>query len=252
MSRPFRLKHFEIVQDYAAMKIGTDALCLGVWCARHAHRGARRVLDLGTGTGILALMLAQAFSEAEVSAIEIDPEALRDCRGNFERSPYATRLHLYEGDALSLPTDGPSYDLIISNPPYFAPTTFAPNEHRARARTEQAEGLTLERLIQLSARLLSHDGELCLITPTDRETDLRAYAAENLLYPHLLCELSHQGGQPIRLISLWRRVLSSSHYRPTGRMHLSLYQANGLYSTAFVDLASEYLLEELLGQAKKE
>lgn len=118
----FRLKQFDIRQEQSALKVGTDGMLLGAWVAdRFRDSAPRRILDVGTGTGIIALMLAQELPSSEVIGIELDPSSAREARHNAEQSPFAQRIRIVEGDFRTYkPTE--SIDLIVSNPPYYTPT----------------------------------------------------------------------------------------------------------------------------------
>ena len=129
MSRPFRFKQFNIVQENAAMKVGTDSVLLGSWAP---STNPKRILDIGTGTGILALMLAQRFSRAELIAVELDRDALVDAEFNVAHSNWSERISVLQGDFMDLSFSN-HFDLILSNPPYFPADTFSPVAKRSLA-----------------------------------------------------------------------------------------------------------------------
>lgn len=244
MSRDFHLKHFLIRQQHAAMKVGTDAIVLGSWLAQVVPN-TEHYLDVGTGTGIIALMLAQAFEGAQGSALEVDQEALLDARINVSTSPYVDRLEVVQADFLSWTKD--RYDLIVSNPPYFDMEGLpSPEQRRRLARHEAEGGLTLRRLMLHARSLLTPQGYLALITPNDREADLRLYAAEGLLRPELLTRVEAVADRPIRLLSLWRPLASSELYETTTYDTLVLRHTSGRYTEAYQTLTSPYLLESPL------
>ena len=111
----FRFKQFEVVNDRTAMKVGTDGVLLGAWCP---VAEARRVLDVGTGCGVIALMVAQRNRQALIEGIDIDQDSIAEARLNFANSPWNNRLTAIEGDFNDMDGDA-RYDLIVSNPPYF-------------------------------------------------------------------------------------------------------------------------------------
>lgn len=118
----FRLKQFDIKQDQSALKVGTDGMLLGAWVAdRFGAIAPRRILDVGSGTGIIALMLAQELPSCEVVGIEVDHLSALEARHNAEHSPFAKRIEIIEGDFRSYQPIEP-FDLVISNPPYFTAT----------------------------------------------------------------------------------------------------------------------------------
>lgn len=243
--KPFCLRRFSIEQSRSAMKVGTDAICLGAW-ASHLGLSPTTVLDIGAGTGILTLMLAQTYHAAQLVAIELDEGAAQDCEVNFSSSPFAKRCVLVRGDVLQYQPVREGYDLIISNPPYFSETTAAPQAERARARTEDCNGLGLSSLVQYAARYLNQQGRLCLITPVSRLSDLRAYATEALLRLSEVCYLSHLGDEPSRVMTLWVRLQSAEGYQYTTTSHLSIKTRQGSYTAAYKELTRDFLLPEHL------
>ncbi len=162
----FRFKQFAVVNDRTAMKVGTDGVLLGAWCP---VEGARHVLDVGTGCGVIALMIAQRNASAVLDAIDIDHDAIEEATLNFKASPWGERLTAIEGDFNELQT-AERYDLIVSNPPYFTNGVLPTGDARTQAR--HTGTLSYRQLIEGASRLLSDDGTLALITPTDAEQDI--------------------------------------------------------------------------------
>ena len=113
MDKPFRFKQFTVQHQRSSMKVGTDAVLLGAWCELN---GAQRVLDVGTGCGVIALMVAQRNADATILAIDIDPASVNEAQENFDASPWAERLHACRHDFNDL-TDDEGFDLIVTNPP---------------------------------------------------------------------------------------------------------------------------------------
>lgn len=139
------------------MKVGTDGVLLGAW----AH-GGMHVLDAGTGTGIIALMMAQRFPEALVTAIDVDEGAVRQAQENVLQSPFSERIEVL-GE--SLQQHEGRYDSIISNPPFFMDSLKAPDAQRTMAR--HTTTLTYQELMQAAWRLLTDEGELSVVVPFD-------------------------------------------------------------------------------------
>lgn len=164
--RIFRFKQFAVLNDRTAMKVGTDGVLLGAWCP---VEGAERVLDVGTGCGVIALMVAQRNANAVIDAIDIDAGAIEEASVNFANSPWGDRLTALEADFNDM--DGAAgYDLIVSNPPYFTDSLLPPDAARTLAR--HSKSLTYRQLIDGAARLLSDEGALALISPCDAEGDI--------------------------------------------------------------------------------
>ncbi|MDP2113785.1 MAG: methyltransferase, partial [Bacteroidota bacterium] len=157
----FQFKQFRIIQDKSAMKVGVDGVLLGVWAN---VSGAKRILDIGTGTGLIALMMAQRNADARIDAVEIEPDAFQEAVYNIQQSPWNERIQIelcsfqeFAGKA------GLKYDLIVSNPPYFTNGHKAPLENRATAR--HSDSLSLGDLISGAIGLLNETGKIALVLP---------------------------------------------------------------------------------------
>ncbi|MDY3089935.1 MAG: methyltransferase [Porphyromonas sp.] len=238
----FSLKHFGIWQGRTAMKVGTDAIALGAWTASLALP-ATHILDIGAGTGILSLMLAQTNEQAYIDAVELEDGAYRDMCANFEASPWSKRLHPIHADALAY-SAGDNYDLIISNPPFFLSTApRAEGYSRQLARGEQLEGLGIASLVLRARQLLSPQGALCMICPSEREEDLRLSACEAGMYIEALCIVYSKASTPVRLMALLRPLSGLMHYTPSRKDHLTLRDFSGKYSSEYKSLTSEFLLQ---------
>lgn len=169
----FRFKQFEIDQCDCAMKVGTDGVLLGAWVQLLPNDN---VLDVGTGTGLIAMMLAQRELNCNIDAIEVEPECLQRAQYNFARTPWADRLQAFEADYNTW-TDDKTYDLIVSNPPYFTNSTPSPEATRNRAR--HTDSLSLDVLIIKSASLLSDTGRMALVLPADSLDKVKIVAGES-------------------------------------------------------------------------
>jgi tRNA1Val (adenine37-N6)-methyltransferase len=157
----FEFKQFKILQDRCAMKVGTDGVLLGAWAALPVQGG---VLDIGTGTGLIALMMAQRNAQIRIDAIEIDLEAARQAAGNVAESPWASRIRVEHCSFQNFLETAPCrYDLIISNPPFFSFSVKAGNDKRTLAR--HTETLSFDTMLAGSMQLLSPGGTLALILP---------------------------------------------------------------------------------------
>ena len=167
----FRYKQFSICQDHAAMKVGTDSDLLGTLAA-----GGNRILDIGTGTGVLSLMLAQRCPKAEITAIEMDENAVLDAQYNFKESPFHDRIHLVHTTFQNyiLEHKGPLFDSIVCNPPYFDTSLVNPDLSRARAR--HSSSLPFSVLVQGSFALLEDEGVFSTNVPPEVLPILKAEA----------------------------------------------------------------------------
>lgn len=187
----FRFKQFAVEQDDVAMKVGTDGVLLGAWAD---CEGAKRILDIGTGTGVIALMMAQRNVEAKIHAVEIDETASKRARSNFDLSPWAERL---EVECYAVQEFAPSekFDLIISNPPYFVDSLLPPDAKRSTAR--HTHDLSFEELDKAVCRLLAEDGRFALILPT---TEFDKYLAITQLCLCRRCDVHPTVGSPTKRV----------------------------------------------------
>ncbi|MBF90376.1 MAG: tRNA (adenine-N(6)-)-methyltransferase [Flavobacteriales bacterium] len=177
----FRFKKFGIMQDKCAMKVGTDGTLLGAWVKA---KSPEQILDIGTGTGLIAMMLAQRFVNAQIKAIEIDSNASQQTAENFQNTPWINRLFL-EHISLQEFQHAPSFDLIVSNPPYFENNLKANNKKRTQAR--HTDTLSFETLIECSSKLLNKNGSLAIILPSESKDKVEAIAQKNHLHLNRLC-----------------------------------------------------------------
>ncbi len=165
----FQFKQFTICQDQCAMKVGTDGILLGAWVMLPENA---QILDIGTGTGLIALMLAQRSqtslhpSKTKIDAVEIDEQAYQQATNNIQKSPWGDRLQTHHGDIQNFATTcSQQYDLIISNPPFFENAYKASQASRTLAR--HSDSLLQTNILQIAKQLLKSDGHLAVIYPTD-------------------------------------------------------------------------------------
>ena len=158
------------------MKVGTDGVLLGAWARLD---DARLVLDIGTGTGLIALMAAQRNAEAAITALEIDADAAAQASENVAATPWAGRITVVHADARTY-VPGRKYDAIVSNPPYFSNALKSPDSGRAQAR--HADSLTFDELLACVVRCLAADGEFSVVIPAASAPDMIASAAGHGLY----------------------------------------------------------------------
>ena len=199
----FRFKQFEVCHGGCAMKVGTDGVLLGAWCRVYGVKS--KVLDAGTGSGLIALMLAQRFADAQIDAIDIDPAAINQAEENFARSPWHNRLICKQIALQDLAQSGCLYDAIVSNPPYFINSLKNPNIQRQTAR--HTDTLSYEELLNASKILLQENGSLSLILPAEAEEDILTLAAKTGFFPTRLVHVYSKPGKPVKrlLIELRKR-----------------------------------------------
>lgn len=175
--KPFKFKQFDIYQDQTAMKVGTDGVILGAWSNLES---GNKILDIGTGTGLISLMLAQRFPEAIVDAVELDDDAFIQAQENFTNSKFSDRLQVQKTAIQDFISDY-KYDLIVSNPPFFVINERVELDARKKAR--QQETLTFDDLLSKTAQLLTENGVASFVIPYDLEANFLQIAKELNLFP---------------------------------------------------------------------
>lgn len=229
----FRFKQFSVLNDRTAMKVGTDGVLLGAWCPAE---NAQRVLDVGTGCGVIALMIAQRNATARITGIDIDHDAIEEATLNFERSPWNARLTAVEGD-FNVMVGQECYDLIVSNPPFF--TNGVLPDGNARTMARHTASLTYRQLIEGAKRLLREDGILALITPTDAEGDIvEAATFCSLPVRRMTRVIPVEGAAPKR--SLW---LLSSRDLPYREDTLTIARREGSFTSEYIALTGAFYLK---------
>ena len=237
MSNPFfQFKQFTIRHDKCAMKVGTDGVLLGAWTGIES---CNRILDIGTGTGLIAMMLAQR-SKAVIDAIDIDAEACLQAQENAESSPFAERIKIRHS-ALSdfAQTDTGLYDLIVSNPPYFVDSLKCPDQKRNTAR--HTDTLTLEDLLQASRKLLAPQGRIALILPYDQKERLTdCIRTQNLFLSKETSVIPVPGAEPKRLLA---ELTAEPPVFPTFSSQLTIEIARHQYTDEYVSLTKDFYLK---------
>jgi tRNA1Val (adenine37-N6)-methyltransferase len=230
----FQFKQFRITQQKAAMKVGTDAVLLGAWAN---VSDARNILDVGTGTGIIALMLAQQ-SDAQIKAIEIEENAADEAAENVLNSAWAARISVQNISFQELAESWvQKFDCIVSNPPFFDNNLKSAGKNLAIARHNDL--LPLTDLVQGTSKLLSETGKLSLIFPVETALKFSELAAKNNLHLVRLTEVSHTS-----LSKSHRRLLEFSKKKaPLKRDVLNIKTDDGLdYSPAYKSLTRDFYL----------
>jgi tRNA1Val (adenine37-N6)-methyltransferase len=236
MSKPFRFKQFSVAQDRCAMKIGTDAVLLGAWTSLDLK--PKSILDIGAGTGILALMMAQRSGAELIDAVEIDDDAYEQCVENFETSDWGDRLFCYHASLDEFTAEiEDQYDLIISNPPFFTETFKTTNEVRNQARFEDAMPFT--ELIKSVSKLLSPNGEFNVIIPFSEEFSFTKLAAKEGLYPSKILHIRGQESRPLK-----RSMICFTFKKQTAQTHeLIIEIARHQYTKEYTLLTKDFYLK---------
>lgn len=254
----FRFKQFTVWHDRCAMKVGTDGVLLGAWSElpEEGLEGSKRseaailnalkgcsngskVLDVGTGSGLIALMLAQRFEGAEIIAIDIDPGAVEQARYNFGQSPWSNRLACQQTALQDLEGQA-KYDLIVSNPPYFQDSLKNPDSQRAMAR--HTDTLSYQELMAHSARLLKEGGRLALVLPIEAEQQIIALAQAHKLYPtHITHVFPKPGRAAKRLLIAFSQSPIANSQAPIANS-LTLESETAPRSKEYQELTKEFYL----------
>ena len=233
-SSAFQFQKFAIKQEQCAMKIGIDSVLLGAWCPLSAPQC---ILDIGTGTGILALMLAQR-SKCSIDAIEIDNAAYNEAAENISASRYKHRIEVFH-QALQDFRPTRLYDLIISNPPYFNATLLSHDQQRNNARHQTT--LSYKELLQHSKRLLSPQGLVVFILPSESVSDIKKIADEEDL--HLL-KLTYVFGKKGKTA---KRCLFALQSKPCTTTIEKIYirTEDNRYSNEFQEISQDFYLPSI-------
>ncbi|KIQ84459.1 tRNA1(Val) (adenine(37)-N6)-methyltransferase [Aeromonas sp. L_1B5_3] len=232
-SRGFTFKQFHINHDRCAMKVGTDGILLGAWAPVEQ---ARRVLDIGSGSGLIALMLAQrSRSDCHIDGVELDSDAVIQARENVAASPWAERVAITESAVQGY--QGAPYDLIVSNPPYFVAGQSFSDPARAMARHTGA--LDSHALLAACDRLLAPNGEVALVLPTAMADEILCISADYDL--HGICYtavITREGKEANRVLLRLGRGLNRCE-----RGDIVIHSADGAYSDRYIQLTSPFYLK---------
>lgn len=228
----FQFQQFRVEQDRCAMKISTDAVLLG--SLSHCP-SPKQILDIGTGTGVIALMLAQRFPEAQVTALEIDPEAAAQAAENFKESPFADRLQLIP-TALQEFSTGACFDLIVSNPPYFPDHLKSSDPKRNLAL--HTDSLSFEALLSHACPMLSPSGQFWVILPP-RQMEVFCRLADQV-FPIAKIQIQDTASKPVH-----REIVSFSKIKGGQSIQTRvccLKNEEGTYTEDYQQLISGFLL----------
>ncbi|MBS1615361.1 MAG: methyltransferase [Bacteroidetes bacterium] len=230
----FQFKKFTIRQDRCAMKVSTDACIQGAWTP--VPSDCKHILDIGAGTGLLSLMLAQRAPDAQILALENQSEARHQAAENMAASEYAQRLHILHADASAW--SGPqTFDLILCNPPFFKNSLLGPNASRNAAR--HITSLDAQCLIRLSLEHLTQEGNASFLWPLEAHEQFVALACQSGLYLQQELRIAHRpDARPARVVGIYGRnipeeILSES---------LLIKDESDSYSAAFQQLLQPYYL----------
>ena len=237
--KPFQFKEFTVSQDKTAMKIGTDAVLLGAWATLEKYPDT--ILDVGSGTGVIALMLAQRSNAMTIDAVEIDENAYEQTVENFEKSDWGDRLFCYNASfqefATEMQEEEETYELIVSNPPFYTDEFETTDEARNTARFTSA--LSFEDLLKGVTAILHPDGVFTTIIPFKEEENFIRLAKENNLFLNKVC---HVKGNPTSEIK--RSLLSFSFEKEEiQKEQLTIEIERHQYTDEYITLTKDFYLK---------
>lgn len=234
-STSFAFKQFVINQDKCAMKVGTDAVLLGAWVFPN---GSKQILDIGTGTGVVALMLAQK-TDAHIDAIDIDENAFLQATQNVSESKFVNQVSVTHSSLQEYSkSTSKKYNLIVTNPPYFEQSLKSSDEQRSFAR--HADVLPFEELIEGVTKLLDPKGKFCLILPTLEAEKFRAMAQKKGLFLSKLLRIKSKVNKDTD-----KRHLMQFEFTPTEFSEQTIaieYEERHQYTDEYKELTKDYYL----------
>lgn len=237
MNKPFHFKQFTVEQDRCAMKIGTDGILLGSWT--RIDDTVESILDIGAGTGIIALMMAQRSNAGLIDALEIDDDAYEQAVENFEESPWGDRLFCYHASLAEFAEEmeEEQYDLILSNPPFYTDSYKSNNDARNLARF--SDSMPFEDLLKYAAGLLAEQGKFATIIPFAEETNFVEIAAKLKLFPNRITRVRGTSDSSIKR-SLLEFSFSKSEIKED---ELILEKSRHEYTEEYKDLVKDFYLK---------
>lgn len=182
----FQFRQFIVRQSHCAMKVGTDGTLLGAWA--RASGGSCRILDIGTGTGLIALMMAQRYPEAIVVGIDIDKDAAEQATMNVQESPFADRIRIVHGDVNHMMLEDP-FDTIVSNPPYFMSQSSMESPDLSRCMARQTSTLDFFMLVKTACRMMKPEGILSVVIPIEGYSLMAHEALLSGFYVSRICRI---------------------------------------------------------------
>lgn len=234
MSNPyFRFQKFTIHHDRCAMKVGTDGVLLGAWAV--AQEG-RSILDIGTGSGLIALMMAQRFPEAQVMAVEVDEEAVLQATENVNQSPFADRVSVFHQDVRKFSVSA-LFDCVVCNPPFYTENVLPPTHERRIARNTSS--LSFEDLVKSVSKLLTPEGLFNVILPSKSVSEFQALCLINGLYLIRKCDVRTKVSKPVKRTML--TFAFSKRYDVVSE-ELVLMSEDGSFSDDYQDLTCDFYL----------
>ncbi len=231
----FKFKKFQVSHEFSSMKVGTDAILLACWANAN---NKKKALDIGTGCGIIALILAQRFPELTIHAVDIDAASVQESRLNFQNSPWNDRLIVEENCFVNFAknTNPNTFDLIISNPPFFVNSLKPSRKNKNQAR--HSENLPFEDLAKGVKKLLSTTGSFACILPNNEAVTFEEIAQKEDLFCYRKTKvITKQGKNPERYLMEFRH-----EEHPQAENFLQIADEHGNYTKEYLTLVKDFYL----------
>ncbi len=237
----FHFKQFSVHHDKCGMKVGTDGVLLGAWPSLAHNDQNTNVLDIGTGTGLVALMLAQRFENVHIDAVEIDEDAFAQAIDNFSLSPWTDRLNAIHSDFNDYSKNcDKKYELIVSNPPYFEDSLKASAKNRSQAR--HTDTLSFAQLLSGAKSCLATNGCFYVILPSDKYETIAQLASENDMYISSVLWIKGNEQQPIK-----RSIIELKHSKgnppSTQQKTLVIEKERHQYTDDYITITKDFYLK---------
>jgi tRNA1Val (adenine37-N6)-methyltransferase len=230
----FQFKKFSIYHLNSSMKVGTDGVLLGAWASQ--NDSPTYILDVGTGSGLIALMMSQRFPKACIKGIDIHAPSIDDAKQNVENSPFLNHVEMEVSDFLSFKPDR-EFDFIVSNPPYFSTALLSQQEDNNRVRHQGH--LNMKNFIQIAAKILSSKGKIALILPTKEMLETIEIAQENHFFVSRICDI-----MSFENLDIIRKMVEFSRLEVVYVVQekLVIYQSERVYTEEYKELTKDFYL----------
>lgn len=243
----FHFNRFDVSNCRSAMKVGTDGVLLGAWAFNNRMKCDDKIaiLDVGAGTGLVALMLAQRFPAAAIYGVEIDSDAADECAANFRNSPWCERLYIFNEDFTTFAgnrDNAAKFNLIVSNPPFFTNGAVSPDASRCKARHENS--LNIETLMSNSARMLTENGELAVILPVKELERAEFHATLAGFMIARVCEVStvqHKMPRRVMLQFIKNTIINATQKKEVDK--LFMHDSQGNPTAEYISLVEDFYIK---------
>lgn len=230
----FQFKKFSIYHQNSSMKVGTDGVLLGAWAAQNDLPNS--MLDVGTGSGLIALMMSQRFPLADVKGIDIHAPSIDDAKQNVENFPFNNYVEMEVADFVNFKSDR-EFDWIVSNPPYFSTALLSQQEDKNRVRHQVH--LNMKNFIHIAVSVLSSKGKIALILPTKEMLETIEIARENHFFVNRICDI-----KSFENLEVIRKMVEFSREQVVEVIQESLviYKSERIYTEEYKELTKDFYL----------